>query len=794
MLGVRLTDNGRMTVSTATARRWMIAAAVVALLLGAARAQAATPLPTRSVSVGQPPRLPPGSAPRGALAPTTRLHLEVLLSPRDPAAMAALVNQISTPGSPSFRHYLGPGEFAARFGATPATVAAVDAALRDSGLVPGPVSADRLSIPVMASAVTAQRAFAVSLQRFRGSDGRTVYANTSAPRVHASVAGSVSGVLGLNDVAVRRPALATSGPPRPSRSHAILPHASSSSPGPQPCTAARNQASGTGPYTIDQLASAYAFTGLYSAGDLGAGITVGVYELEPNLPSDIAAYQSCFSTAAQVSYTKVDGGAGSGAGGGEAALDIENVIGLAPASRVIVYQGPNNDPNHPSGPLDTYRQMINDNQAKVISTSWGFCEPKPPSPSQADPELQAENMLFAQAAAQGQTIVAASGDSGSEDCADPNTRLPDQLAVDDPASQPYVTGVGGTKLSDAGAPSTQSVWNNATGAGGGGLSSTWLKPAYQPTAAGFSNGQRQVPDVSADADPNTGYVVYHTDARGGSWTTFGGTSAAAPLWAALTALADASPGCAGRPLGALNPALYRVAAGTGSTAAFTDVLAGNNDFTNTHPGRFVATSGYDLSSGLGTPIATNTGGTGLVDQLCGGPAPMPKPSPGPPPSPGPTPASATLPSAMPAAAAMPPSSPPSAPLSAFGPASTSPAQAANASIRGLHIALRQRGRTLVLGSAACPSACRVAIDVRALSAVAHGNARGRVSASVHVGALVVSVATHRHRRLMLHMSAAALRLLRNHRRVQIALALRVRDERGRLHTQTRTLSLRFSGH
>jgi len=807
-----LTDNDRMTVLTAAAGRRAVGAALLALLLGvllgAARAQAVTPAPTRSVPVGQPPRLPLGSARRGALAASTALRLQVLLSPRDPAAIAALVSQISTPGSPNFRHYLRAGEFSARFGATPEIVAAVDAALRDAGLVPGPVSADRLSIPVTATAATTQRAFAISLQRFQAPDGRTVYANTSAPKVRASVAAAVTGVVGLSDVAIRHPAQATGAPPRPSRPHAVSPRASSSGAGPQPCTAARAQASGTGPYTIDQLASAYAFTGLYSAGDLGAGVTVGVYELEPNLTSDIAAYQGCFSTSAQVTYRKVDGGPPSSdpaAGSGEAALDIETVIGLAQASNVVVYQGPNNA----TGPLDTYRQMINDNQAKVITTSWGACEAQI-----SLSEQQAESTLFAQAAVQGQTIVAASGDTGSEDCVDPTTgKTVNQLAVDDPASQPNVTGVGGTRLSSSSSPTSQTVWNdpptpanpsanpptqgNPGGAGGGGLSTTWATPAYQSTSGGpgvhnvYSNGRRQVPDVSADADPSTGYVVYHK----GSWAAFGGTSAAAPLWAGLTALAEASSSCASKsPLGLLNPSLYRVAAGSAAASAFTDVTAGDNDFTALQTGDYPATAGYDLASGLGTPIATSASGNGLVSQLCGYGAPKPSPTPGS------TPSQASAASAPPTAGSTSPTASASASSSAVSAAATAfgvppavLAQAGNAPIRGLRLALRRRGRTLVLGSASCPSACRVAVDVRALSPVAHGTAGRGSGASVHVGTLTVTVARHRSRRLTVRMSAASLRLLRSHHRLQVTLMVRVRDEYGRLHTQKRTMSLRFSG-
>ncbi|MDQ6606096.1 MAG: S53 family peptidase, partial [Actinomycetota bacterium] len=283
--------------------------------------------------------------------------------------------------------------------------------------------------------------------------------------------------------------------------------------GPAPCSTAVNAASGA--YTADQIASAYDFTGLYGAGDLGAGQTVGLYELEPNLKSDISAYQSCYQTSALVSYAKVDGGAGSGAGSGEAALDIEDVIGLAPAANLLVYQGPNTD----VGALDTYQKMVTDNQAKVISTSWGACESH-----LAAGDAATENTLFAEAAIQGQTVVSASGDSGVRDCYEP-TRKVTTPSVDDPASQPFVIGVGGTTLTSPGPPPAESVWNNSTGAGGGGDSSLWPMPAYQSAAdpslgvidsgsapastCGGSTGYcRQVPDVSADADPNTGYVEY----------------------------------------------------------------------------------------------------------------------------------------------------------------------------------------------------------------------------------------------------------------------------------------------
>src|SRR5262249_25327001 len=135
-------------------------------------------------------------------------------------------------------------------------------------------------------------------------------------------------------------------------------------------------------YTIDRVADAYGAASLYTVADFGVAqysppvpVTIGVYELEnePTLTSDIAAWQQCFGTSANVTVRTVDGGATSdnGNGGLETSLDLDNLIGVAPQSNIIVYQGPNNDT---TGPYDVYAKMINDDAAKVISTSWGLCE------------------------------------------------------------------------------------------------------------------------------------------------------------------------------------------------------------------------------------------------------------------------------------------------------------------------------------------------------------------------------------------------------------------------------------
>src|SRR6202012_4748672 len=154
-------------------------------------------------------------------------------------------------------------------------------------------------------------------------------------------------------------------------------------------------------------------------------------------PADIAAFQSCYGTHAQVSYVRVDGGAGSGAGRAEAALDIENLIGFAPRAHVLVYQGPNAPTGVPgSGPYDVFDAIINQDRARVVSISWGQCEQQ-----LGGLAVPAENVLFEQAAVQGQTLVAAAGDNGAQDCATGAPHSSTGLAVDDPASQTDVVGV-----------------------------------------------------------------------------------------------------------------------------------------------------------------------------------------------------------------------------------------------------------------------------------------------------------------------------------------------------------------
>jgi subtilase family serine protease len=627
------------------ARRWrergLALAAVLALGVAIGQAPAADAAGALAAQaprpVGPAPAVPSGAVAVAAPAQAQPLQLNVELAPRDPAALQAFVTAVSTPGSPQYHQYLQKGQFASAFGASQATIDAVTAALKAQGLTPGTPSADGLTIPVTTTVAQAEQALHVGFAGYRLTDGRTTYANTTAPQLPSAVAGSVTGILGLNNfvkpVAHHTPSSHTLAAPQ----SLATPHVQPNTATPSFCPEIQNlmtshQLTDTRDYWEPAtLSASYAYgTGqLYNQyGNTGSGISVGLFELENYSPNDVAAYQQCFGTHAPVSAIKVDGGPTAAPDmstgvGLESALDIETVVGLAPGASVKVYQGPDNPTT--AQYLDVFHRMVTDDSVQVISTSWGICE----ADLQAnDPTfISSEATLFAAAAAQGQTVLAASGDSGSTGCY-PGTTTPNSaLVVDDPASQPNVTAVGGTRMTlPSGSPSVaQTTWNTTganPGASGGGVSqyqSLTGAANYQSgvQGAGYTNACgaasdstcRQVPDVSAVADPATGYLLaYGQDSSGQNWGIIGGTSGAAPLWAAIAALADASQSCAANgPVGLVNPALYQHA------SLLTDVTTGNNNVVDSGytGGLYAAGPGYDLATGLGTPKAPT-----LVEALC----------------------------------------------------------------------------------------------------------------------------------------------------------------------------------
>jgi len=618
------------------------------------------------------PHIPDGATATGALSSTASVTGAVVLKPRDNAALTAFIADVTTKGSPAYHDYLAPGAFAGRFGPTHATIATVKRALEADGLHVTNVASDGLLLSFTGSADAVESTFHTGLTRYRLANGSKGQATTSAVELPSDIATSVSSVVGLNDLVQEQPAGITTTstpPPYPAAKAPKFAHPAGS---PTACSAATADAESFGGLTDDQIANAYGAFGLYKAGDVGTGQHIGIFELEPFLASDIQTFDTCYfgATAASAMISRlntvnVDGGNPAGPGSGEAILDIDDVSAMAPGADIDVYEAPNNS----FGAIDEYAAIVDNDVDNEVSSSWAECEQ---AIELAEPGIQqAENFLFEQAAAQGQSVFSSSGDTGDDECNEFRYPYPisgqNPLSVLDPGSQPYVVSVGGTTITDATEPPTEQVWNDGAnwGAGGGGISQSWAQPAWQQdskvpgivepgstdytqangveTALGYPTGFcqstlpgatadtacRTVPDVSAQADEFTGAVtVYSTEFESPSspdgWSTIGGTSSSSPIWASMLALINASATCASNPatatgVGFVSPLLYGVASNAKAYAAsFNDVTVGNNDIYGLDNGQvFPATTGYDLASGLGSPRLTGKGGTaGLAAYLC----------------------------------------------------------------------------------------------------------------------------------------------------------------------------------
>jgi subtilase family serine protease len=619
-----------------------LAAAVLigAALIGAPGASAAsagrvgTPAGRLMVPVGTAPGVPPGARITGPQVSSATLHITVVLRSADPRGLRRLATRVSTPGSAGFRHFLTPGQVQARFGPRRGAAAAVRAWLNRHRLTTRPVLGDGLLLPATGPVAAIEAAFRTTIDRVRLPGGRTALLNRRAPRMPADLRRWVSAVIGLSTVHLPGSSLA-SGPV----------------PGPRACRAARTTRH---VYTAAWLAHAYKFNPLYRRHDFGQHVTVALFELADYANRDLRAYTRCYRVHPSIRRVRVDGGtsvAASGAGTAEVTADVEVVAALAPRASILVYEAPLAAGDQST--VDTYGAIAQQDRAQVVSSSWGGCEPLAGAPV-----IRVEAQLFQEMALQGQSMMAAAGDSGSEDCLPDVKAIPARLAyslqVGNPASQPFVTAVGGTTITRYGSPPVQSAWNQTpagrgfpapfTGwhgrpakypgnlVGSGGISRVWRMPSWQAAlvrgrhasgarcGAPRGTGCREVPDVSALAAIGTqgtrGYVIYGTAGpfKGQGWLTVGGTSLATPLWAALTALADRQ--APGHRLGLLSPSLYRIA--RSDPRAFTDVTAGNNDYLaaagryshDSCPFRgqrsrpcYRAARGYDMATGLGTPHA-----------------------------------------------------------------------------------------------------------------------------------------------------------------------------------------------
>lgn len=472
------------------------------------------------------------------------IEVSVILAPK----LRALPHQGKAP--------ISHAEFAAKHGADSAAIEKVRTFAKEYDLTVTEVSVERRTMKLEGTAANMIRAFEIKLDRYEH-EGQQYRARTGSIHIPAELAKSVEAVLGFDTRAQAKPHFRLHGQATP-RAGAIS-------------------------YTPPQVAKLYQFP----AGVTAKGQTIGILELGGGYkPADLKKYFASLAIQEPtVTAVLVDKGknapTNANSADGEVLLDIEVAGSVAPGAKIAVYFAPNTS----QGFQDALTTAIHDttNKPSVISISWGGAES-----TWTGAAMTALDSAAQDAAALGVTICAASGDNGSSDGVSDGANH-----VDFPASSPHILACGGTSLqSSKGAITSETVWNDGAqgGAGGGGYSNQFPQPAWQ-VSAGIkppSGGGRGVPDVSGDADPETGYQVLVD----GKSLVIGGTSAVAPLWSGLIALLNAN---LGKPVGFLQPALYGLPATIG---AFHDITSGSN-------GSFAATPGWDAATGLGSPSGGN---------------------------------------------------------------------------------------------------------------------------------------------------------------------------------------------
>jgi kumamolisin len=487
-------------------------------------------------------RAVPGSGPAGApsearsVDPGYMTTVTVYLRGDDPPEGARLTRE----------------EWAAAHGASDADVAEVVSLASGAGLTVVAIDRARRSVQLSGPVASIAEAFAVEVLGEDDGDGGVRVFPAGPLSVPAALDGAVTAVVGLDE--------------RPRARTHLRRHRRSST------------ASGLTPI---QVAEAYDFP----PGTDGAGQTVALIELGGGYrEADLQAYFAGLGLATPaVTAVAVDGGAnapGAASGpDGEVMLDIEVVGAVASKAAIAVYFTPNTD----QGFVDALSTAVHDttNRPSVISISWGG-----PESSYAPQTTAQMEAVLTQAASLGVTVTVASGDNGSTDGVNDGAQH-----VDFPASAPHALACGGTRLtlSSSGAPSAEIVWDDlpSGGASGGGISALFPVPAYQsaagvPPSANPGGGVgRGVPDVSGDASPETGYAI-RVD---GQTEVIGGTSAVAPLWAALVARCNQS---LGRDVGDLHQVLYA------NPQVCRDIISGSN-------GAYSAGPGWDACTGLGSP-------------------------------------------------------------------------------------------------------------------------------------------------------------------------------------------------
>ncbi len=545
-----------------------------------------------------------GQAPAvGALDQSQHLHLTISLPLRNEAALDALLADIYNPQSPNFHHYLTTAQFDAQFAPVQADFDKLVSWAQSQGFQVTAQASNRRLIEVDAPVAVINRALHVAMKSFRDPVlGRDFHAPDSEPKPDLDI--PLLAIDGLETSVPKHTHLKKAPTPLPDTIAA--PAASSNAVGVLGDGVVSNAAvtphiTGSGPsntYLPSDMRAAY-----YGSGPLtGTGQTVAIFSYDGYLTSDLTLFYSKTGMSSSVPVKNVLVGGYNGAcfgftssgqedpntcDDGEQILDIVQVQGMAPGlTQILFYEG--------SSSTSVLNKMVSDNTAKVISSSWGGGD-----------FGTASDAPFKQMAAQGQTYLNATGDSGAFN----------SQTYDPPSLDPNITQVGGTDLTTT---SAGGAWSSETGwadSGGGYYASAgYAIPTWQQTSGVITStnkgsaSYRNAPDIAAEANFD------NSTADDGQFETgYGGTSYATPRLAGYIALANQQALANGKgTLGFINPTLYTLGLGSSKATVYHDITSGSNPASK-GSGSFTAVAGYDLVTGWGSP-----NGPGLINALTGG--------------------------------------------------------------------------------------------------------------------------------------------------------------------------------
>ena len=565
-----------------------------------------------------------GSAPGNQTLSTLTMHFG--MTPAQQVALTQLLVDLQNPSSPKYHQWLTPEQFRAQFGLSASDLAKITSWLTKQGFTITGTARSSTFVTFTGTVAQVQQAFGTSIHSV-SIDGEQHIANLTDPVLPAAIAGVVSNISGLNDFKVKSRARVRAVP----APNAVRPQYTSS-------------ISGSHYIAPGDFNTIYDINPLLQSSFNGSGVTIAVMGQTDISLADVAAFRSASGLTANIPTVKVYGqDPGTVAADlDEAQLDVEWSGAVAPSASILFVTS--------TDVLNTSLvQAIDNKVAPIISISYGLCENAASVAS-----LDSFNQLFQQANAYGITIVGPAGDSGATDCDAQVATAAQGLAVDFPASSPFVTGAGGTMFNegtttgatqywsanngtDSGSAISyipETVWNetsatNGLSAGGGGASAFFGKPSWQVGTGVPADFSRDVPDIALNsASGHDGYLFCSSGSctngyrdAAGNLNVVGGTSVAAPTFAGILALVEQKigPGSTGAyGVGNANPTIYGMANSTYYNTVFHDITTGTNaspcyvgtaNCPNGGSIGYTATQGYDLATGWGSVDVFNFANT-----------------------------------------------------------------------------------------------------------------------------------------------------------------------------------------